>query len=151
MDMSGPKSAAAVLLVLCLLGLSSAHAATPTLLNAKQSAQARGFVFETSHEEIVAKAKKEGKLRVISSLETETYKQLIATFKQKYPFLDFSVNAVDGTEEPSVYCWSSKREWEKTGTLSIYPETFTMSLRNIQKKSTSSGWLNTKCWPFQPQ
>jgi len=68
------------------------------VLNAKQSAQASGFIFETSHEEIVAKAKKEGKLRVITSLEAETYKQLAATFKQKYPFLDFTVNAVDGTE-----------------------------------------------------
>jgi iron(III) transport system substrate-binding protein len=96
--MSGAGTGATVLLFLCLLVLSSAHGATPTLLNAKQSAQAKGFIFETSHEEIVAKAKKEGKLRVISSLETETYKQLTAPFKQKYPFLDFSVNAVDGTE-----------------------------------------------------
>jgi spermidine/putrescine-binding protein len=92
------KTVAMVLLFLCLLVSSSAHGATPALLKAKQSALAKGFIFETSHEEIVTKAKKEGKLRVISSLDPETYKQLTATFKQKYPFIDFALTAVDGSE-----------------------------------------------------
>jgi iron(III) transport system substrate-binding protein len=96
--MSRARIAAIVLPFLCLLVSAGAHGATPTLLQAKQSAQAKGFIFETSHEEIVAKAKKEGKVRVISSLDPETYKQLTAAFKQKYPFIDFSLTAVDGTE-----------------------------------------------------
>lgn len=98
MSAARTKTAAMVLLFLCLLVSSSAHGATPALLKAKQSAQSLGFLFETSHEEIVAKAKKEGKLRVISSLDPETYKQLAATFKQKYPFIDFTLTAVDGSE-----------------------------------------------------
>lgn len=98
MSAARTKTAAMVLLFLCLLVSSSAHGATPALLKAKQSAQSRGFLFETSHEEIVAKARKEGKLRVISSLDPETYKQLAATFKQKYPFIDFTLTAVDGSE-----------------------------------------------------
>jgi len=84
--------------VLGLLVCRSAVAATPALLKAKQAAQAKGFVFEVSHEEIVAKAKKEAKLRVISSLDPATYKQLTEAFKQKYPFIDFSLSAVDGSE-----------------------------------------------------
>jgi hypothetical protein len=87
-----------VLLFLGLLISSRVHGATPSLLKAKQSAEAKGFLFETSNEEIVAKAKKEGKLRVISSLNPETYKQLMQAFKQKYPFIDFTLNAVDGSE-----------------------------------------------------
>jgi len=92
------KIAKMALVVLCLLLARSAVAATPALLKAKQAAQAKGFVFEASHEEILAKAKQEGKLRVISSLDPETYKQMTAAFKQKYPFIDFSLSAVDGSE-----------------------------------------------------
>ena len=91
-------AAAIVLLFFGLLVSRSAVAATPALLKAKQGAEARGFLFEASHEEIVAKAKKEGKLRVISSLDPETYKQLAEAFKQKYPFIDFTLSAVDGSE-----------------------------------------------------
>jgi hypothetical protein len=89
---------AVALLFLCLLVSPSVHGAVPAALKAQQSAQAKGFLFETSHEEILAKAKKEGRLRVISSLDPETYKQLTASFTQKYPFIDFTLNAVDGSE-----------------------------------------------------
>ena len=75
-----------------------AHAAEPALLKARQAAQAKGFLFETNHDEILARAKKEAKLRVISSLDPETTKQMSEAFKQKYPFIDFSLTAVDGTE-----------------------------------------------------
>lgn len=81
-----------------MLNTAQGFAATPALLKAKQGAETKGFIFEASHEEIVAKAKKEGKLRVISSLDPETNKQMGAAFKQKYPFIDFSLSAVDGTE-----------------------------------------------------
>ena len=92
------KTTAAGFLILCLLVARAAVAATPGVLKAKQAAEAKGFVFETSHDEILAKAKKEGKLKIITSLNPETYKQLGAAFKQKYPFIDFSINPVDGTE-----------------------------------------------------
>jgi ABC-type Fe3+ transport system substrate-binding protein len=93
-----PKFAITVLVVLGLLVSWDASAATPSLLKARQAAQANGFVFEVSHDEILAKAKKEGKLRVISSLDKETYKQLTDAFKQKYPFIDFALTPVDGSE-----------------------------------------------------
>src|ERR1700752_1677552 len=88
-------------IALFLLGaplLQRAHGATPSLLQAKQAAQSKGFIFEASHDEILAKARKEAKLRVISSLDPETYKQLAEAFKQKYPFIDFALTPVDGSE-----------------------------------------------------
>jgi ABC-type Fe3+ transport system substrate-binding protein len=96
-------NARTLLMVIALLLPSSidshvARAATPSLLKAKQAAQANGFIFEASHDEIIAKAKKEAKLRVISSLDPETYKQLAEAFKQKYPFIDFALTPVDGSE-----------------------------------------------------
>src|SRR6266545_5093011 len=55
---------------------------------AKQQAQAKGFVFEPSHDEIVAKAKREGKLRALIGWDPPNHPHLIAAFKKKYPFID---------------------------------------------------------------
>src|SRR5262245_27322167 len=92
------KSKPIVCLFAAALTTPSAYAAAPSLLKAQQAAQAKGFLFETSRDEIVAKARKEGKLKVISSLDPETTKQMGEAFKQKYPFIDFALTAVDGTE-----------------------------------------------------
>jgi hypothetical protein len=59
-------------------------AATPAALQkAKQDAEAKGFIFETSHDEIVAKARKEGKLRVVTSLEMESLKPVSGRLQEK--------------------------------------------------------------------
>jgi len=47
------------LIILALPALANAAAAGAALQKAKQEAEAKGFVFEASHDEIVAKAKKE--------------------------------------------------------------------------------------------
>ncbi|MGH7844523.1 MAG: ABC transporter substrate-binding protein [Candidatus Binatia bacterium] len=75
-----------------------AASATPALLKAKQDAEAKGFIFETSRAEIIAKAKKEGKLRVLSSLEAETLKPMAEAFKKKYPFIDIRAEEIAGTD-----------------------------------------------------
>ena len=103
-----------ILLFLFLFVSSGAQGATPDLIKIKQSAQAKGFIFETSHEDIVAKARKEGKLRVISSLDPETYKQLTEAFKQKYPFIDFTLSAVDGSEAAQRFLMELKAGMGKT-------------------------------------
>lgn len=77
-----------------------AFAATPSasLLKAKQEAEARGYLFHTNHDEIIARAKKEGKLRVFSSQEPPAIKAMAAAFKQKYPFTDVQANELIGME-----------------------------------------------------
>jgi hypothetical protein len=77
-----------------------ALAATPSasLLKAKQDAEARGYLFHTSRDEIVARAKKEGKLRVFSSQEPPAIKAMAAAFKQKYPFIDVQARELIGLE-----------------------------------------------------
>ena len=77
-----------------------AFAATPSasLLKAKQEAEARGYLFHTSHDEIVARAKKEGKLRVFSSQEPPAIKAVASAFKQKYPFIDVQAVELIGME-----------------------------------------------------
>ena len=63
----------------CLAGSSvMAASAAPALLKAKQEAEAKGYIFEINRDDIVAKAKKEGKLKVFSSLDAPTIKALNA-------------------------------------------------------------------------
>ncbi|MBI2987707.1 MAG: extracellular solute-binding protein [Deltaproteobacteria bacterium] len=59
----------------------------PGLLKAKQSAEAKGYRFLTSRDEIIARAKKEGQLRVLYGVYPATYKGFAETFVKKYPFI----------------------------------------------------------------
>jgi iron(III) transport system substrate-binding protein len=75
-----------------------AASANPTLAKAKQEAEAKGFIFAASHEEIIANAKKEGKLRVMGSLGAQTLKPLNEAFRKKYPFIDSNAQEIAGTD-----------------------------------------------------
>jgi iron(III) transport system substrate-binding protein len=78
---------------------ASAAPANTALLKAKQEAEARGQIFITSHDEIVSRAKKEGRLRVNYGLfESSTQKTTTEAFKKKYPFIDLQVVAIRGTD-----------------------------------------------------
>ena len=95
-----------------------AASATPSLLKAKQEAEANGFIFETSRDEIIAKAKKEGKLRVLSSLDQDTFKPMMESFRKKYPFIDAQIQEITGTEAEQRHLLELKagtvREWDIT-------------------------------------
>src|SRR5262245_40848354 len=68
--------------------LTGAASSSPALLKAKQEAEVRGYLFEANRDDIVAKAKKEGKLRVLASSAPETVAPLVKAFRDKYPFID---------------------------------------------------------------
>jgi hypothetical protein len=69
------------------------------LSTAKREAEASGYVFFMSHNEIVARAQKERGLSVVANLENQTIKAFIAAFKKKYPFIDkISIEPTTGTE-----------------------------------------------------
>jgi len=79
---------------------TAAVAATPSpaLLNAKKDADARGYTFITNHDEIVSKAKQEGKLRVLAEMEPPTIKAAIKAFMKKYPFINLHIEEITGTD-----------------------------------------------------
>jgi ABC-type Fe3+ transport system substrate-binding protein len=68
--------------------------ASPTLLKAEQEAKAKGYVFETSREDIVAKARREGSLRALIGWDPANYPHLIAAFKKKYPFVNVHLEEI---------------------------------------------------------
>jgi iron(III) transport system substrate-binding protein len=88
------------LLVAACVATSSLLAAssTPALLKAKQEAEVKGYIFLSTHDAIVAEAKKEGKLRVLGSMTSTTYKFMMDAFKNRYPFIDVSVEDLRGTD-----------------------------------------------------
>ncbi len=71
---------------------------SPALQKARQEAEAKGYIFLTSHDEIVNMAKKEGKMNVVSSFQPETCRALQESFKAEYPFLSVSFIDTTGSE-----------------------------------------------------
>lgn len=88
--------AACYLLVCCLFVLPAFAAEPAAVQKAKKDAEAKGFIFVTNRDEIVAKAKKEGKVKVGSTLDPETYKPMVESFKKKYPFIDAHMEELSG-------------------------------------------------------
>jgi len=68
------------------------------LLKAKKEAEVNGYIFFTEHDEIVSRAKKEGKLKVFSGQDPKSIKAVTEAFKKKYPFIDVRAEGIDGTE-----------------------------------------------------
>lgn len=91
---------AVFLLVGSWLFRPAAEAATAgsAVLEAKKSAESKGFTFLTSRDEIVAKAKQEGTLHVISSLDTASFKPMMESFGKKYPFIKVRMDEIGGPE-----------------------------------------------------
>src|SRR5262245_64967502 len=87
--------------VLASLMLTATHVggATADVVKTQKESEAKGYIAFRNHDEIVSMAKKEGKLRVSTGLETPNFKPLVAGFKQKYPFMsDVQLEPIRGTD-----------------------------------------------------
>jgi ABC-type Fe3+ transport system substrate-binding protein len=89
-----------LVLNLWTLAANVAAATSPSAdsTTAKKQAEAKGYMFVSSHDEIIAKAKKEGKLRVLSSYDRDTFQELRKAFIKQYPFIDLSIQRSEGVE-----------------------------------------------------
>jgi iron(III) transport system substrate-binding protein len=77
----------------------TAHAtAAAAGTKAKYEAETQGYAFELSHNDIVSKAKREGRLRVITSLEDDKLKPVAEAFRKKYPFIELRAEEISGTD-----------------------------------------------------
>jgi ABC-type Fe3+ transport system substrate-binding protein len=87
-------------LLLFGIAITTAGAAepSPALLSAKKEAEAKGFLFAASHDEIVSRARREGKLRVIVSLDAGILKRLSEGFTKKYPFIQVQADEIRGID-----------------------------------------------------
>ena len=102
-----------------------AAASDPAVFQAKKEAEAKGYSFFTTHDEIVAMAKKEGKLRVSSGMEPPTFKPLIDGFKQRYPFItDIHVEEVTGPDAYQRFILEMKSGHAKAWDIAHIPRDF---------------------------
>ena len=77
---------------------SAAYCATkPVISKSKQEAEARGQIFIANRDEIVNKARLEGKLRVITGLD-RSVKITSKAFQKKYPFIVLHEETIRGTD-----------------------------------------------------
>jgi ABC-type Fe3+ transport system substrate-binding protein len=130
-----------VAIVLMFLGslpwAGAASAATPTaatVQKAKQAADAKGYSFIASRDEIVSNAKKESKLRVQSSLDPNTYKPLADSFKKKYPFADIEIQELTGTDTAQRFLLELKAGTSKDWDVLHLPEDFYTDYAPYAKK-----------------
>ncbi|HWP58044.1 MAG TPA: ABC transporter substrate-binding protein [Candidatus Acidoferrales bacterium] len=117
-------SARAAVFVLCFcfgMGRGApgrAAAPSPALLKAKQEAEAKGWIFVASHDEIVAKAKAEGRLRALFGLDAVAIKALVGAFTKKYPFIETHVEEIEGTDAYQRFILEMKSgratQWDAT-------------------------------------
>ena len=77
----------------------SAATVNAPLAKAKSEAEAKGFIFYTSHDQIVSEAKKELKLKVMTGLDPESIKAMASAFKRKYPFINLVAEEAQGISE----------------------------------------------------
>lgn len=93
-----------------------AAAASPELLKAKKEAEAKGYTFFTSHDEIVAEAKKEGSLRVLAEMEPPTMRASAQAFMKKYPFINLQIQEITGTDSAQRFILELKagraKDWD---------------------------------------
>ncbi|MGH7846922.1 MAG: ABC transporter substrate-binding protein [Candidatus Binatia bacterium] len=83
-----------------LLMFASAHAAaaSPTLLQAKNEAEAKGYTLITSRDDIIAKAKKEGNLQAVVNMDPANIKASAEAFRKRYPFINLQIVETTGTD-----------------------------------------------------
>jgi ABC-type thiamine transport system substrate-binding protein len=72
--------------------------ASPAVLKAKKDADARGYTFIANRQEIIDKAKQEGRVRVLAEMEPPTIKAAIKAFTTKYPFINLHIEEITGTD-----------------------------------------------------
>ncbi len=120
-----------------LIASSSAlsQAQTPALRQAKSASEARGFVFEASHDEIVAKAKKERQLRFLSTWDSELVQQMSKAFKKKYPFLDLTFGEHGSVESAQRFLLELKagrgKEWDVVRLYTEFYDQYTPFLKKF--------------------
>jgi ABC-type Fe3+ transport system substrate-binding protein len=124
-------------IVLCVLVVlfapTTGQGASSNVAKAKQEAEAKGFLFAATHEEIVEKARKEGKLQALTSLDAKTNLSLSKAFKEKYPFVDVHVEEINGTEEGDRYLLELKAGRAQWDISRASTETFTDYIQHGKK------------------
>src|SRR5262245_3526708 len=78
------------------LAISAGEVLAPT--KGKQAEEPKGYVSFSDHNDLVEKAKKEGKLRILVNMDPTTLKVATKAFNQRYPFVNLHAQEITGTD-----------------------------------------------------
>jgi iron(III) transport system substrate-binding protein len=109
-------------------------AASADLLKAKAEAESKGYIFATRHDEVVARAQKEGKMRALSSLPAVAIKAMAEAFRKKYPFLDVYAEEIDGNEAHQRFILEMKAGRAQQWDVNAVQNAFYSDYPPLQKK-----------------
>jgi ABC-type Fe3+ transport system substrate-binding protein len=102
--------------------------AKASIVQAKKEAEVKGYIFETSHDEIVAKAKKEGRVKALTGLDPETFPHMIQSFKKKYPFIDVEMVEIQGPDAAQRFIMELKartaQKWDTANAATEFYEEY---------------------------
>ncbi len=116
----------------------------PGFLKAKSAAEAQGYIFDASRDEIVARAKKEGRLRIASTLEQAVLKAMRDAFTKKYSFIDVRAEELVSVEENQRFLLEIKAGAAKGWDVNrVYPD-FYEEFLPYQKKFDILGMAEQK-------
>jgi ABC-type Fe3+ transport system substrate-binding protein len=118
---------------------------------AKQEAESKGYIFAASHDEIVAKAKKEGRLRAVTGLSTSAIKPMVEAFKKKYPFIDTYVEEIEGTDAYQRFLLELKSGTSKGWDCTYLPYDNYKAFLPYQMKLDIFGMVSTSILKFHPR
>jgi len=118
---------------------------SPNLSKAKQQAEAKGYNFITNHDEIVAKAKQEGKVRVTAAMDPANIRIYGAAFKKKYPFIDIEGRESTGPDVAQRILREIQSGAAKTGTSSWSTLNSGANIPLIFGTSIFSAWPTREC------
>jgi iron(III) transport system substrate-binding protein len=106
-------------IVLGCLSFSGVFAgeADPAASKAKQADDAKAMLSFGGRDEIIAKAKKEGRLRLLVNMDAPTLKAGTKAFTQKYPFIDVHAREITGSAMIqrnilAIKSGQAAREWD---------------------------------------
>src|SRR5262245_49564098 len=149
------RSAVTLLLAIFAIVLANARAfaasAAPALAKAKQEAEAKGYAFVANHDEIVAKARGEGKLRALFGLDAVAIKALVGAFTKKYPFLETYVEEIEGTESYQRFILEMKSGRSTTWDATFIPIDFYKEYLPFQKKFDILGMASQGVLTINPK
>ena len=144
-----------ILALIVVLSFGSADclaaAAGASLAKAKQDAEAKGYTFLTSHEEILARARKEGRMRVLSSQDPDAIKAMAAAFKKKYPFIDARIEEIGGLENYQRILQEMKAGLAKTWDVNYLAFDFYSEFVPFQKKFDILGMAEQAVLQISPK
>lgn len=111
------------------LAASVFGADSSAVLKAKKEAEAKGLLFESSRDAILAAAKKEGAVKILSGLDPSVYQPMMASFKKKYPFLKIDMVEITGPDSAHRFIMElksgTKNDFDTThASTEFYPEYF---------------------------